>query len=189
MESWPNTPSARAGWSRFDIPVYGYGGVYSQPQSTQSAGPVHFLIFCSISIFLLARLVADRGPQCSAGPPQQRMYSTIPIHWNIKFAPASPGRSRVGPALYVFSLLVPCYSALGSPTCHQATSRKILIEQNLKKWIGPALIVLGVVHYASVRSTYLLLSRVQLISVYCVAGHLPDHGGQGVHLRRVQAGA
>ncbi len=34
------------------------------------------------------------------------MYSIIPIHWNIKTAPASPSRSRVGPALYVFSLLV-----------------------------------------------------------------------------------
>jgi hypothetical protein len=33
------------------------------------------------------------------------MYSTIPIHWNIKSAPANPGRSRVGPALYVFSFL------------------------------------------------------------------------------------
>jgi hypothetical protein len=33
------------------------------------------------------------------------MYSTIPIHWNIKSAPASPGRSRAGPSLYVFSLL------------------------------------------------------------------------------------
>ncbi len=33
------------------------------------------------------------------------MYSTIPIHWDIKSAPASSGRSRVGPALYVFSLL------------------------------------------------------------------------------------
>ncbi len=33
------------------------------------------------------------------------MYSTIPIHWNIKTAQASPCRSRVGPALYVFSLL------------------------------------------------------------------------------------
>jgi hypothetical protein len=33
------------------------------------------------------------------------MYSTIPIHWNIKSALASPGRSRVGPALYVFRLL------------------------------------------------------------------------------------
>jgi hypothetical protein len=33
------------------------------------------------------------------------MNSTIPIHRNIKSAPASPGRSRVGPALYVFSLL------------------------------------------------------------------------------------
>jgi hypothetical protein len=34
------------------------------------------------------------------------MYSTIPIHWNIKAAPASPGRSRAGPSLYVYSLLV-----------------------------------------------------------------------------------
>jgi hypothetical protein len=34
------------------------------------------------------------------------MYSTIPIHWYIKSAPASPGRSRAGPSLYVFSLLV-----------------------------------------------------------------------------------
>ncbi len=76
-----------------------------KPQSTQSAGPVRFFIFCSISIFLLARQVAGKGPQCSAGPPQQRMYSTIPIHWNIKSAPASPGRSRAGPALHVFSLL------------------------------------------------------------------------------------
>jgi hypothetical protein len=33
------------------------------------------------------------------------MYTTIPIHWNIKSAPAGPGRSRAGPALYVFILL------------------------------------------------------------------------------------
>jgi hypothetical protein len=33
------------------------------------------------------------------------MYSTIPIHWYINSAPASPGRSRAGLALYVFSLL------------------------------------------------------------------------------------
>ncbi len=32
------------------------------PQSTQSAGPVRFLIFCSISISLLASLVAGRRP-------------------------------------------------------------------------------------------------------------------------------
>jgi hypothetical protein len=29
LESWPNTTSARAGWSRFDIPVDWYGGVHS----------------------------------------------------------------------------------------------------------------------------------------------------------------
>jgi hypothetical protein len=33
------------------------------------------------------------------------MYSSIPIPWNIKSAPASPGRSRAGPSLYVFRLL------------------------------------------------------------------------------------
>jgi hypothetical protein len=32
-----------------------------KPQSTQSAGPVRFLILCSISISLLASLVAGRG--------------------------------------------------------------------------------------------------------------------------------
>jgi hypothetical protein len=37
------------------------------PQNTQSAGPVRFLIFCSISIILLARLIAGRKPQCTAG--------------------------------------------------------------------------------------------------------------------------
>ncbi len=33
-----------------------------EPQTTQSAGPVRFLIFCSISIFLLASPVAGKGP-------------------------------------------------------------------------------------------------------------------------------
>jgi hypothetical protein len=37
------------------------------PQSTQSAGPVRFLIFCSISISLLASLVAGRRSQCNVG--------------------------------------------------------------------------------------------------------------------------
>ncbi len=37
------------------------------PQSTQSAGPVRFLIFYSISMFLLASLVAGRRSQCSEG--------------------------------------------------------------------------------------------------------------------------
>jgi hypothetical protein len=44
-------------------------GSVSQPQSTQSAGPVRFLLCCSISIFLLDRLVAGRRFQCSAGHP------------------------------------------------------------------------------------------------------------------------
>ncbi len=42
--------------------------LYTIPQSTQSAGPVRFLIFCSISISLLASLVAGRRPQWTAEP-------------------------------------------------------------------------------------------------------------------------
>jgi hypothetical protein len=44
--------------------VYVVCGIYVvRPQSIQSAGPVCFLIFCSISIVLLASLVAGRRPQ------------------------------------------------------------------------------------------------------------------------------
>jgi hypothetical protein len=45
------------------------GGIIlgSPPQSYQSAGPVSFLIFCTINIFLLASLVAGRKPQGTAG--------------------------------------------------------------------------------------------------------------------------
>jgi hypothetical protein len=62
-------------------------------QSTQSAGPVRFFIFSSISIFLLASLVAGRKTQCTAGADQQGMYSTMPFHKNIKSAPAGPSKS------------------------------------------------------------------------------------------------
>ncbi len=34
---------------------------------TQSAGPVHLLLFCSMSIILLASLVTGRKPLCTAG--------------------------------------------------------------------------------------------------------------------------
>jgi hypothetical protein len=54
------------------------------------------------------------------------MYSTIPIHWNIKSAPARPGRSRVGPVFCVFSFLgsaCPCaqrvYYNPGAFTVHR----------------------------------------------------------------------
>ncbi len=98
-------------------------GWMSNSQSTQSAGPVRFLLFCSTSIFLLASLVAGRRPQCNAGADQQGMYSTIPIHWNIKSAPARPGRSRVGPALYAFSLM-------GQILRLELQTRRIYLAQN-----------------------------------------------------------
>jgi hypothetical protein len=40
VECWPNTTSAWAGWSRFDIPVDRYGGVHSQLICTSS--PLEF---------------------------------------------------------------------------------------------------------------------------------------------------
>ncbi len=67
-----------------------------------------------------ANLLAGRKPQWTAGAVQQGMYSTIHIHWNIKSAPASPGRSRVRPALYVFRLLrgqLSVYLASWATTC------------------------------------------------------------------------
>jgi hypothetical protein len=68
LECWPNTTSAWAGWSRFDIPVDRYGGVHS-------------LLRCT---------------------------------------------SRT----------------LGLLPATRLASREILIEQNIKKWTGPALCVL-----------------------------------------------
>ncbi len=52
----------------------------SRQHKVQSAGPVRFLIFCSISIIQLASLVAGRRPQYIAGADKLGMYSTIPIH-------------------------------------------------------------------------------------------------------------
>ncbi len=76
--------------------------LYQQAKYIQwSTGPVCLLIFCSISICLLANLLAHRTPSGL----QQGMYSIIPLHWNIKSPPASPGRSHVGPALqYMYSI-------------------------------------------------------------------------------------
>ncbi len=103
-----------------------------QSQSNQSAGPVSFLIFCSISIFLLASLVAGRKPQGTAGADQQGMYSTIPIHWNIKSAPARPGRSRVGPAFYVFSFLG--YSTAADSSFTHFSPRYIIVCNTAPDW-------------------------------------------------------
>jgi hypothetical protein len=47
------------------ISVSGHWQIY--PQSNQSAGLVSFLIFCTLSIFLLASPVAGRKPQWTAG--------------------------------------------------------------------------------------------------------------------------
>ncbi len=56
-----------------------------RPQSTQSAGPVRFLIFCSVSIFLLARLVAGRGPPvfCRATVAGNVLNHTYPLEYQI----------------------------------------------------------------------------------------------------------
>ncbi len=75
------------------------------------------------------------------------MYSTTPIHWNIKFAPASP----VGPALYVFSLLEPgqypdtMMAPLPSDTGYYVSPLDTLYEDDM----SPFLVRLS--HYVLVR--------------------------------------
>ncbi len=66
----------------------GYTRLYTttvpRQQSTQSAGPVRFLIFCSISIFLLASLVAGWRLQCTAGAEQQGiLHQTYQLEYQI----------------------------------------------------------------------------------------------------------
>jgi hypothetical protein len=55
VESWPNTTSAWAGWSRFDIPVDRYGGVHS-------------LLICTSSIL--------GSPTCHQASQQENTYCT-----------------------------------------------------------------------------------------------------------------
>jgi hypothetical protein len=69
--------------------------------SKQSAGLVRFLTLCSISIFLLASLVTGRRPRCTVAG--NVLYHTNPLEYQI--CSSQKGRSRVGPAIYVFSLL------------------------------------------------------------------------------------
>ncbi len=80
IDAFTTLPNRRYGHPRFQLShiwhthtyiyrtqLYIYWAGWYSPQSTQSAGPVRFLIFCSISIFLLASLVAGMGPQCTVG--------------------------------------------------------------------------------------------------------------------------
>jgi hypothetical protein len=66
--------------------------------------PVRFLMFCSISIFLLASLVAGRRPQCTLAG--NLLYHTYPLEYQIFFNESCWASSlRIWPALYVFGLL------------------------------------------------------------------------------------
>jgi hypothetical protein len=60
----PDAYSATDTFVLYNPPMY---VITVLPQSNQSAGPVRFLIFCSISIILLASPVAGRKPQWTAG--------------------------------------------------------------------------------------------------------------------------
>jgi hypothetical protein len=80
------------------------------------------------------------------------MYSTIPIHWNIKSAPASQDRSRAGPALYVFSLLahdIPYSTPALSPMLSCYTPWQICfrlschLHSKTESWMNFSLSMLG----------------------------------------------
>jgi hypothetical protein len=79
------------------------------------------------------------------------MYSTTPIHWNIKSAPASPGRSRVGPAFYVFSFLgshrlCSFRSGGGGEHCTVLT----LLRRVICVWCMPLILILKVVFFIEI---------------------------------------
>ncbi len=65
----------------------------------------HTLIYITLLLLFLFFFTLLFYSSGQAGCPPFPLSVTLPIHWNIKYSPASPGRSRVGPALYVFSLL------------------------------------------------------------------------------------
>jgi hypothetical protein len=65
------------------------------------------------------------------------MHSIIPIHWNIKSAPASPGRSRVGPALYIRIKPLGLYPTFPLYQCCQEAeipAKKFIRGRGKKNW-------------------------------------------------------
>ncbi len=61
---------------------------------TQSAGPVRFFIFCSRSIFLLASLVAGRGPSVLLGR-RSREYTCTPLYLSTGISQLQPAQAEV----------------------------------------------------------------------------------------------
>jgi hypothetical protein len=69
--------------SEDDISTLEFLLIQYRPQSTPSAGPVRFLIFCSVS------LVAGRRPQCTVA--ENVLYPTYPLEFQI---PSSQPRQK-----------------------------------------------------------------------------------------------
>jgi hypothetical protein len=108
------------------IPCYSAPAVHcaSYPQSTQSAGPVRFLIFCSISILLLASLVAGRDPSILL---VQISRECTPPHLSTGISNLlQPAQAEV-----VLGHLSRSLTSWLLPASRLA-SRKILGEQNIK---------------------------------------------------------
>ncbi len=95
----------------------------------ENAGPLQILIFWSISIFQLSCLLVGRRAQCTVAG-----IVLHHIHWNIKSSPASPGRSRVGPALYEFSLLTIDHVHVSTVTATLLIKYRLVIQVLVSHW-------------------------------------------------------
>jgi hypothetical protein len=110
-----------------------------KPQSTQSAGPVRFWIFCSIIIFLLASLVPGRRPQCYSGESNRECtppYLSTGISNLLQPAQAGVVLGQLSTCLAswretIERLLVYCHpSALGFlESCKSQHGRAILADE------------------------------------------------------------
>ncbi len=105
------------------------------------------------------------------------MYFIRPIHWNIKSAPVSPGRSRVGPALYVFSLLASQSTYLNTVLkirCFrsvplQGTYFNYVLDHGLEFCISPSNLYVG----RKESSIYLVVhSYIQYVHSYTTASDM-----------------
>jgi hypothetical protein len=70
VESWPNTTSAWAGWSRFDVPVDSYGGVQTFPVTLHQSytGVFYLLIGYPAGKYFLSKI-------SKSGQGQHSVYS------------------------------------------------------------------------------------------------------------------
>jgi hypothetical protein len=117
VESWPNTPSAWAGWRRFDIPVDRYDGVHSLlicTSSTLGSPSCHWV--ASREIPSEQNLKKRTGPALCVlcGHPLYRPYTAIHITQEAKFVESWPNTTSAWAGWSIFDIPVESYGGVHS---------------------------------------------------------------------------